>query len=128
MLEPMPWLARMLVLLLVSCTRSKETTAPATADPQQPFASADARATPIEPASASPRDADTRGELEGTPEQRAWDGTHLDRMLGYWRDLACFRARVRAAGEQARGSQPGSLPDEVWYQFKVAYMGEVDGW
>lgn len=120
MLGPMLRPPGTLALLLMSCTRVGLTPAPPSAPP--PPAAA---ATPAQPAPTSTADA---AEPEGTPEQRAWDADNLERMLGYWGDLACLQARVRTTGEAARGAQPGSPPEEAWYQFKLAHAREADAW
>ena len=69
-----------------------------------------------------------RKDPTGEKHLYKWDKDNLDRMLGYWEEIACFREKVKAEGEKAFGAEPGSPQEEAWFQFKRTYVAHVDGW
>jgi hypothetical protein len=138
-----PWL---LLLWACSCTRGPaapsqppEPTPPTTtpAEPT-PVATAEAEPEPVaapeEPSPGLPPPSEAelsawdRKDPAGDAKLIAFDTQNLDRMLGYWNDLACFRGRVVAEGQLAFGSEPGSPADERFFQFKRQHTVALDAW
>jgi hypothetical protein len=69
-----------------------------------------------------------RKDPEGEKHLYKWDKAHYEDMLDYWEQLVCFREKVKEAGDEAFGVEPGSPEEEQWFQFKAAYVNHVDGW
>lgn len=69
-----------------------------------------------------------RKDPEGEKYLYKWDKAHLPEMLGYWEQMQCFREKVKEAGQKAFGAEPGSPPEEQWFQFKRIFINQVDGW
>jgi hypothetical protein len=50
-------------------------------------------------------------------------------MQDYWKQLRCFRDKMKEEGELARGAEPLGPADERWTQFKLAFIeGFLDPW
>lgn len=81
---------------------------------------------------ARPTDAEfkawDRKDPEGEKHLYKWDKANLDRLLGYWEEIQCFREKVKEEGEKAFGAEPGSPQEEAWFQFKQFYVNHVNGW
>jgi len=69
-----------------------------------------------------------RKDPEGEKHLYKWDKAHLGDMLGYWEQIQCFREKVKEEGQKAFGAEPGSPPEEQWFQFKRMFITLVDGW
>lgn len=102
-------------------TASSPTTpaAPASEDPTTPSESPAGDPTPPP---AEPDDA------ADDPRLAAWDKDHHATMLAHWDELTCFRETVKAEGGLRLGFEPGSPPEERWFQFKRGYVVHADAW
>ena len=69
-----------------------------------------------------------RKDPEGEKHLYKWDKAHMDDMMGYWHQMECFREKVKAEGDKAFGSEPGSELNEQWFQFKRGFVAHLDGW
>jgi hypothetical protein len=81
---------------------------------------------------ARPTDAEfkawDRKDPEGEKHLYKWDKANMDRLLGYWEEIQCFREKVKEEGLKALGAEPGSPEEEAWFQFKQFYVNHVNGW
>lgn len=138
-----------LLVGLMSCARNQGTAvppepAPTAADPAPVTVPDDATVAtaeaPVEPPPAAteppglapPTEAEfaawDRKDPAADAKLAEFDKANLDRMLGYWNDLACFRVRMRTEGELAFGQQAGGPAEERFYQFKKGFIVELDEW
>ncbi len=69
-----------------------------------------------------------RKDPEGEKHLYKWDKANMDRMMGYWEDVTCFREKMQQEGQKAFGAEPGSPQGEEWFQFKRGFIQHIDGW
>ncbi len=69
-----------------------------------------------------------RKDPEGEKHLYKWDKQNAKKMQGYWKDLQCFREKVKTEGDKAIGAEPGGVEQEQWEQFKAAYIPHFNGW
>jgi hypothetical protein len=70
-----------------------------------------------------------RKDPEGEKHLYKWDKANLDKMMGYWEDLTCFKEKMKEEGQKAFGAEPGSPQAEEWYQFKQSFVIPIlDSW
>ncbi|HEY8380049.1 MAG TPA: hypothetical protein VIK91_26345 [Nannocystis sp.] len=69
-----------------------------------------------------------RKDPEGEKHLHKFDKANLKKMFGYWRELGCFREKMKEEGEKAKGAEPGSPTEEQWYQFKQVFIPMVNHW
>lgn len=70
-----------------------------------------------------------RKDPEGEKHLYKWDKANLDKMMGYWEDLVCFKEKMKDEGQKAFGAEPGGPQAEEWYQFKQAFVIPIlDSW
>lgn len=69
-----------------------------------------------------------RKDPEGEKHLYKWDKSNLDRMTGYWKELQCYREKVKSEGDKAFGSEPLSPEEEKWTQFKQGFIPFVNRW
>ncbi len=70
-----------------------------------------------------------RKDPEGEKHLYKWDKANLDRMMGYWEDLTCFKEKMKQEGQKAFGTEPGGPQAEEWYQFKLSFVIPIlDSW
>ena len=69
-----------------------------------------------------------RKDPEGEKHLYKWDKQNLPRMWNYWKELHCFRDKMREEGQKAFGAEPQSPEDEQWYQFKRVFIPFLDLW
>jgi hypothetical protein len=124
------------LVALLACSRSTPPVTTAPTAQREPPPAVEVQPQPQQPQSQPsepppPTDADFAAWEHKSPDDaklRAWDTANLDRMLGYWTDLACFRDAVRAEVEAALGAAPGSAEEERFFQFKLSFVQEVNAW
>lgn len=69
-----------------------------------------------------------RKDPAGETHLYKFDKQNLPRMLGYWRELECFREKVKEEGAKAKGAEPGTPVEEQWHQFKQLFVPLMDTW
>jgi hypothetical protein len=70
-----------------------------------------------------------RKDPEGEKHLYKWDKANLDRMMGHWEDLVCFKEKMKIEGQKAFGAEPGGAQAEEWYQFKQSFVIPIlDSW
>lgn len=69
-----------------------------------------------------------RKDPEGEKHLYKFDKANLPKMLNYWRELECFREKMKEEGAKAAGAEPGSPTEEQWIQFKQIFIPMVNTW
>lgn len=69
-----------------------------------------------------------RKDPAGEKHLYKWDKANMDRMLGYWEEISCFKEKMKEVGDKAMGVEPGSPEAEAWFQFKRMFITHIDGW
>jgi hypothetical protein len=69
-----------------------------------------------------------RKDPEGEKHLYKWDKRSLDKMENYWKQLQCFRERMKLEGDKALGSEPLSPEQEKWEQFKAGFIPFINRW
>ncbi len=69
-----------------------------------------------------------RKDPEGEKHLYKWDKRNLDKMEGYWKQLNCFRDKMKEEGDKAKGTEPLSPESEKWEQFKQGFIPFINRW
>lgn len=69
-----------------------------------------------------------RVDPEGEKHLYKFDKANSKRLLGYWKELVCFREAVKTEGAKAFGTEPMSPESEAWQRFKEGFIPFVNGW
>jgi hypothetical protein len=70
-----------------------------------------------------------RKDPEGEKHLYKWDKANVGKMMSYFEDIQCFKEKMKEEGQKAFGAEPGSPPEEAWFQFKQAFVIPiVDSW
>ncbi len=69
-----------------------------------------------------------RKDPEGEKHLYKWDKANLAKMEKYWKELQCFREKVKEEGQAAFGAEPLSPTEERWTGFKQGFILFVNGW
>jgi hypothetical protein len=69
-----------------------------------------------------------RKDPEGERHLYKWDKRNLAKMFNYFKELRCFKEKMREEGQKAFGAEPQSPEDEKWYQFKRVFIPFMDLW
>ena len=49
-------------------------------------------------------------------------------MLNYWKELVCFREKMKIEGDKVLGAEPGTPLEEQWIVFKQIFIPMVNTW
>ena len=69
-----------------------------------------------------------RKDPDGEKHLYKWDKANAKKMQGYWKDLQCFREKMKKEGDLALGTEPGGPEQVQWENFKLAFIPHLDGW
>ncbi len=69
-----------------------------------------------------------RKDPEGEKRYYKWDKKHLGQMNDYWKELTCFREKMKLEGDKAFGKEPLGPEKEAFDQFKAGFVLFADGW
>jgi hypothetical protein len=69
-----------------------------------------------------------RKDPEGEKHLYKWDKRFLPKMENYWKQLHCYKDRMKLEGDAALGKEPDSPEQEKWAQFKGGYIEFLDRW
>jgi hypothetical protein len=69
-----------------------------------------------------------RKDPEGEKHLYKFDKANLAKMFNYWKELGCFREKMKEEGEKVLGAEPGTPVEEQWHQFKQLFIPMVNTW
>jgi len=63
-----------------------------------------------------------RKDPEGEKHLYKFDKANLGKMLNYWKELDCFREKMKIEGDKVLGAEPGTPLEEQWIVFKQIFI------
>ena len=69
-----------------------------------------------------------RKDPEGEKHLYKFDKANLGKMLNYWKELDCFREKMKIEGDKVLGAEPGTPLEEQWIVFKQIFIPMVNTW